>query len=101
MSAMAGARSRLTCLPIFGPAETCENGVLRAPRDLRSDNGPEFIATAIGGRRRSASRSGGGTTNDVQPHMSLQYQTSAEFKAGLVRQIEQPRGESREAAVLQ
>ena len=39
--------------------------------------------------------------NEVRPHMSLQYQTPAEFKASLALQIEQPGGESREAAILQ
>ena len=39
--------------------------------------------------------------NEVRPHMSLQYLTPAEFKASLALPIEQPGGESREAAVLQ
>ncbi len=116
-----------------------------APRYLRSDNGPEFIATAIlrwlqtaqidtafidpgkpwqtgtdesfNGkfrdeclslewfRNRREAQVGieiwRRHYNEVRPHQSLQYQTPAEFKASLVRQIEQPGGESREAAVLQ
>ena len=115
-----------------------------APRYLRSDNGPEFVATAIlrwvqsadidtafidpgkpwqngtdesfNGkfrdecltvewfRNRSEARVGieqwRRHYNEVRPHMSLGYQTPAEFKAGLVRQHEQPGGESR-GAVLQ
>jgi putative transposase len=116
-----------------------------APRYLRSDNGPEFIATAIlrwllavpidtayidpgkpwqngtdesfNGkfrdeclnvewfRNRREAQVGieiwRRHYNEVRPHMSLQYQTPAEFKASLALQIEQPGGESREAAVLQ
>jgi len=116
-----------------------------APRYLRSDNGPEFVATAIlqwlhaahidtafidpgkpwqngtdesfNGkfrdeclnvewfRNRREAQVGieiwRRHYNEVRPHMSLQYQTPAEFKASLVLQIEQPGGESREAAVLQ
>ena len=116
-----------------------------APRYLRSDNGPEFIATAIlrwllavpietayidpgkpwqngtdesfNGkfrdeclnvewfRNRREAQVGieiwRRHYNDVRPHMSLQYQTPAEFKASLALQIEQPGGEGREAAVLQ
>jgi putative transposase len=116
-----------------------------APRYLRSDNGPEFIATAIlqwlqtahidtafidpgkpwqngtdesfNGkfrdeclslewfRNRREAQVGieiwRRHYNEVRPHQSLQYLTPAEFKAGLVQQIEQPRGERREAAILQ
>jgi len=116
-----------------------------APRYLRSDNGPEFIATAIlqwlqtaqidtafidpgkpwqngtdesfNGkfrdeclslewfRNRREAQVGieiwRRHYNEVRPHQSLQYRTPAEFKAELVRQIEQPGGERREAAILQ
>jgi putative transposase len=116
-----------------------------APRYLRSDNGPEFIATAIlrwllAAQIETAFIDPGkpwqnGTDesfngkfrdeclnaewfrhrreaqvgieiwrrhyNEVRPHMSLQYRTPAEFKASLVRQIEQPGRESREIALLQ
>jgi len=116
-----------------------------APRYLRSDNGPEFVATAIlrwllAAQIETAFIDPGkpwqnGTDesfngkfrtecldlewfrnrreaqvgieiwrrhyNEVRPHMSLQYQTPAEFKASLVLQIEQPGRESRKTAVLQ